>query len=306
MSKIPIPFIGGGGGLKRTTAFDTRFPGPFHPERELTGEPSGEGFAPVESEGYGLEAAAEMLPDLAVEEGEGWVGAPEAGAQEVAPSPSAASADEPLVEVGKLSMGPADQAGGDSEERAPWDEEPGADQVLLGMGEEDSPEIPRAPDRSPLEFAADVWGEDIGTPELTGAGAPAADEAIAEPEMDSRLESLEPKAEVTPPRRPREPVHLTPAFASEVQPSTEHVELPDFLRILDADREVGEDYEQPGLMGATPGTSDLSDLAAELLAGEHGESMRALMDTLRGEDNDSAIARAFAAGYLAAREGQGE
>ena len=296
--KIPIPFIGGGGGLKRTTAFDTRFPVPFHPEMEATGE----GFLPLKPEGYGLEAAAEILPDLAVEESQAPVDSGVAGSHEGATSPIAA-ANEALVEADERSLEPPHQAGGDSQEQAPWDEEPGADRVLLGMVEEESPEVDRAPDRTPLEFAADVWGEDVGTPELTGLAGPAADETIAEPERAFPAEGIEPETHAVPAGQRREPVDSTPARPPE-RAGTEQVELPDFLRILDADREGGADYEEPGLVARH--ATDLSDLALELLAGEHGEGMRALMDTLREEDAESAIARAFAAGYRAAREGQGE
>lgn len=296
MSRIPIPFIGGGGGLKRTTAFDTRFPAPFHPGTESAGEESG----PVEVERYGLEAAAETLPDLAVEKGPARVPPHEA------PAPWAgADVAEALIEAGGFSAEHEDAAAADDEERAPWDEEPGPDQVLLGTAEAESPDLTETTDRTPLEFAADVWGEDIGVPEVKGYERAAEDEPAAEPEIASRLESVRPEAGPAPGAGPSEPAYLAPP-ASEGEAAMEDVELPDFLRILDADREGGEEYGEPGSVEDAARPGDLSDLAADLLAGEHGEVMRRLMDRLRREDVESAIARAFAAGYLAAHEGRGE
>lgn len=301
MSRIPIPFIGGGGGLKRTTAFDTRFPAPFHPETESAEEASGE-----EPGLYGLETAAQTLPDLAVDE------EPARAPSHVTSAPwaAAAAADEAFIAAGELEAGDLsaedeELAGADVEERASWDEEPGPGQALLGMAEAESPDLTQVTDRTPLEFAADVWGEDVGIPGVTGYEPSVQDDRAPEPEIASRLEGVEPEGEPARGGGPSEPAYLAPA-ASKPEAGSEDFELPDFLRILDADREGGEEYGEPGAVEAAPRRSDLSDLAADLLAGEHGKSMRTLMDRLRGEDVDSAIARAFAAGYLAAREGQGE
>ncbi len=182
-----------------------------------------------------------------------------------------------------------------------------------------APEVEREPEPSPWEPVVEAPDVDIDV-----TSVPVETEAReweTEPEEPEPAETLEPQeaepaepalAVAVPPTEPIETAEVEVEAYSEGDAGAEDSEFPSFL--FGPDATGGE--EPPGAVqrasaapsleaGETDETDDrLTELGRELLSGEEGEEIRALIDALRPLTSDIAVPRAFAAGYLAAKRRQ--
>lgn len=203
-------------------------------------------------------------------------------------------------------------------ESAPWESVVGAEDVDIDVKS------------VPVEDEAAEWQREPEEPEA--ATAPSAPAESPEPQEAEPAEpalagfktvavpSMEPPLEPEDEERGSADAVVEPIDAAEAELATfpeadegaEDSEFPSFLFGPDATK--GEAPREPVEgAGVTPAfeagesedTEDrLTELGRELLTGEEGEEIRALIADLRPLAADIAVPRAFAAGYLAAKRRQ--
>lgn len=293
MARIPIPFIGGGDLGKRRPA-ETKLAPPFFSGEaeegvsvgEADATPSGEVTVPpepVEPAHVLAEAELEVEPAETLSPAAEVEGEPDTG--EPWPGSGTRPEAEAAVEEGEAEV---------TEEGALAEED------ALDEGGEGSPPY------TPLEAAADLWGEDTG-PESTLPASEAELEAPApERELVADISEPEPQLEEGPEAEPQAAAMSEPEYAGEVEAEEEGLELPDFL--LGADGAYEEPVERKAEIGeeSRDEGDELTRVASDLLGGDHAARIRDLIEKLRSEEADLAIPRAFAAGFIAAREGKKE
>jgi hypothetical protein len=277
VSTIPSPFIGGTDSPRREADGDRELAPPFYPDvQAAAGSP----------EAASTSQQSETLPPPAAE--------PEAELQRTEEPVLTGAAADTAEEGVHTEEGGSEESAGEPSQSEPEE----VIHVEVLEEEEEGPETTEAEEVAGVGVEAtgrEAIPIELVEPEGTEAEIPVAEAPIAGLEEIGRLADLqEPRAPQAAPELEQVP-EARPAGADEL-------EFPDYLLGPDSIGPEGEGAAEAGEESRRESPERLAEVAGELQRGSLGAWIRTLAAELGSYGAEIAVARAFAAGYLAAKQ----